>query len=63
MVSSTLLTLIVIPAVFGLVRGRGLPSGAPPASGTEQDPHVAEPAVDPGRTRVSHQEKAEEMSI
>src|SRR5262245_24217556 len=29
MVSSTLLTLIVIPAIFGLVRGRGLPSVEP----------------------------------
>jgi len=28
MISSTLLTLIVIPAIFGLVRGFGLPSGA-----------------------------------
>ncbi len=26
MVSSTLLTLIVIPAIHGLVKGRGLPS-------------------------------------
>lgn len=28
MISSTLLTLIVIPAIFGLVKGRGLPLGA-----------------------------------
>jgi Cu(I)/Ag(I) efflux system membrane protein CusA/SilA len=39
MVSSTLLTLIVIPAIFALVRGFGLPTGASsglqPASGTE----------------------------
>ncbi|MGY4361544.1 CzcA family heavy metal efflux pump [Bradyrhizobium sp. i1.7.7] len=27
MTSSTLLTLVVIPAIFGLVKGRGLPSG------------------------------------
>jgi Cu(I)/Ag(I) efflux system membrane protein CusA/SilA len=27
MVSSTLLTLIVIPAVFGLLKNRGLPDG------------------------------------
>ncbi|MCJ9733059.1 efflux RND transporter permease subunit, partial [Bradyrhizobium sp. PRIMUS42] len=29
MISSTLLTLIVIPAIFGLVKGRGLPDRAP----------------------------------
>ncbi|MBK8174886.1 MAG: efflux RND transporter permease subunit [Rhodospirillales bacterium] len=29
MVSSTILTLIVIPAIYGLVKGVGLPSGAP----------------------------------
>lgn len=28
MISSMLLTLIVIPAIFGLVKGRGLPLGA-----------------------------------
>jgi Cu(I)/Ag(I) efflux system membrane protein CusA/SilA len=27
MISSTLLTLIVIPAIFGLVKGFGLPTG------------------------------------
>ena len=27
MISSTVLTLIVIPAIFGLVKGRGLPAG------------------------------------
>jgi len=40
MVSSTLLTLIVIPAIFGLVRGFGLPTstsaGLQPMSGTEE---------------------------
>jgi Cu(I)/Ag(I) efflux system membrane protein CusA/SilA len=39
MMSSTLLTLIVIPAIFGLVRGFGLPSGddnvRPPTARTE----------------------------
>jgi len=29
MVSSTLLTLIVIPAIFGLIKGFGLPSSEP----------------------------------
>jgi Cu(I)/Ag(I) efflux system membrane protein CusA/SilA len=28
MASSTLLTLIVIPAVYGLIKGRGLPAEA-----------------------------------
>jgi len=35
MISSTLLTLIVIPAIFGLVKGRGLPSGER-AAGAEE---------------------------
>jgi Cu(I)/Ag(I) efflux system membrane protein CusA/SilA len=38
MISSTLLTLIVIPAVFALVRGFGLPSG---------DDHLHPPATRP----------------
>jgi Cu(I)/Ag(I) efflux system membrane protein CusA/SilA len=33
MISSTLLTLIVIPAIFGLVKGRGLPGGSESAGG------------------------------
>jgi len=35
MISSTLLTLIVIPAIFGLVKGRGLPDGEQPALADE----------------------------
>ena len=35
MISSTLLTLIVIPAIFGLVKGRGLPPGER-AAGAEE---------------------------
>jgi Cu(I)/Ag(I) efflux system membrane protein CusA/SilA len=31
MISSTLLTLLVIPAIFGLVKGQGLPDGEQPA--------------------------------
>ena len=33
MSSSTLLTLIVIPAIFGLVKGRGLPPDEQPVAG------------------------------
>jgi Cu(I)/Ag(I) efflux system membrane protein CusA/SilA len=51
MVSSTLLTLIVIPAIFGIVKGLGLPSHfeekppSPPSSrfATQRD-RVPEPA-------------------
>jgi Cu(I)/Ag(I) efflux system membrane protein CusA/SilA len=39
MISSTLLTLIVIPAIFGLVKGFGLRSGA---VAPEQLPEAAE---------------------
>jgi copper/silver efflux system protein len=52
MISSTLLTLIVIPAIFGLVKGLGLPTadshGPPPPTRREETPvkvtHVLEPA-------------------
>jgi copper/silver efflux system protein len=52
LISSTLLTLIVIPAIFGLVRGLRLPGGdgfdAPPPSPAsapiEPPSHVLEPA-------------------
>ena len=41
MMSSTLLTLVVIPAIFGLAKGRGLPRDDEvvdaPSSGTSQD--------------------------
>ena len=57
LVSSTLLTLIVIPAVFGLVRGRGLPSGEPSAAAMAEGPPVI------ANRRVAHQEKLEEMSL
>ncbi|MBD8908446.1 MULTISPECIES: efflux RND transporter permease subunit [Methylobacteriaceae] len=33
MVSSTVLTLVVIPAIYGLVKARGLPHRSPPSSG------------------------------
>ena len=62
MVSSTLLTLIVIPAVFGLVRGRGLPSGDLFAAATLEAP-AGEPASYPGSRRVNQQEKSKEMSF
>ena len=41
MVSSTLLTLIVIPAIYGLVKGRGLATKADGLSDTEE--HEAPP--------------------
>jgi Cu(I)/Ag(I) efflux system membrane protein CusA/SilA len=63
MVSSTLLTLIVIPAVFGLVRGRALPSGDLFAAATAQEAPAGEPAIYPGSRRVNHQEKSKEMSL
>jgi copper/silver efflux system protein len=51
MISSTLLTLIVIPAIFGLVKGFRLPSGdrsenQPPPAGkpTKRPRLVSEPA-------------------
>jgi Cu(I)/Ag(I) efflux system membrane protein CusA/SilA len=51
MISSTLLTLIVIPAIFGLVKGFGLPSqegseSQPPPAGkpTKRPRLVSEPA-------------------
>jgi copper/silver efflux system protein len=51
MISSTLLTLIVIPAIFGLVKGFGLPSPdrfdsqPPPATKPTKRPRlVSEPA-------------------
>jgi Cu(I)/Ag(I) efflux system membrane protein CusA/SilA len=47
MISSTLLTLIVIPAIFGLIKGFGVPSG---------DDNARVPAVEPeaaaSRTRI-----------
>jgi Cu(I)/Ag(I) efflux system membrane protein CusA/SilA len=61
MVSSTLLTLIVIPAVFGLVRGRGLPSGDPAASLAEEEPVGAAVGGLSGQKTDRHQ-KAAEMS-
>jgi Cu(I)/Ag(I) efflux system membrane protein CusA/SilA len=52
MVSSTLLTLIVIPAIYGLVRGFRLPDEgrvdsqppAPPTRPIERPQAIAEPA-------------------
>jgi Cu(I)/Ag(I) efflux system membrane protein CusA/SilA len=52
MISSTLLTLIVIPAIFGLVKGFGLPSEdrfdshppLPPGKPIERPRRVPEPA-------------------
>ena len=51
MISSTLLTLIVIPAVFGLLKGFGLPGdpeqgqrAAAIVKQSEEVPRVAEPA-------------------
>jgi copper/silver efflux system protein len=51
MVSSTLLTLIVIPAIFGLVRGFRLPPGDRgelqpelPSGVTAEKPRIPEPA-------------------
>jgi len=50
MMSSTLLTLIVIPAIFGLVKGFGLPnhddfeSRPPPLAPAEPTSQVPEPA-------------------
>jgi Cu(I)/Ag(I) efflux system membrane protein CusA/SilA len=45
MISSTLLTLIVIPAIFGLVKGRWLSHGGESASersqGTQDVPKAA----------------------
>jgi Cu(I)/Ag(I) efflux system membrane protein CusA/SilA len=47
MISSTLLTLIVIPAIFGLVKGRGLPRGdgisviRSPAGSSQETPEAA----------------------
>jgi Cu(I)/Ag(I) efflux system membrane protein CusA/SilA len=59
MVSSTLLTLIVIPAIFGLVRGRGLPAAEPLASQEFGETHAA---AHPGSRQVSHRERSEELS-
>jgi len=43
MISSTLLTLIVIPAIYGLVKGWGLPRGLPAkAAGARGAPALAE---------------------
>jgi len=50
MISSTLLTLIVIPAIFGLVKGYRLPNGGSDQSATPSAPvkrvtqHIPEPA-------------------
>ena len=38
MVSSTVLTLVVIPAVYGLVKGRGLPPASFTAAATQDEP-------------------------
>jgi copper/silver efflux system protein len=49
MISSTLLTLIVIPAVFGIVRGFGLPAdpkeGQAPTVTVRHSKRAAEPAM------------------
>ncbi|GJE02507.1 Cation efflux system protein CusA [Methylobacterium isbiliense] len=42
MVSSTVLTLVVIPAVYALVKGRGLPPTTAVAEGTTRTPLAAE---------------------
>jgi Cu(I)/Ag(I) efflux system membrane protein CusA/SilA len=51
MISSTLLTLIVIPAIFGLIKGVGLPPGSPaevlplpPIRSTRRREPISEPA-------------------
>jgi Cu(I)/Ag(I) efflux system membrane protein CusA/SilA len=44
MMSSTLLTLIVIPAIFGIVKGRGLPPGERLAVRSEGAMHAAQAA-------------------
>jgi Cu(I)/Ag(I) efflux system membrane protein CusA/SilA len=41
MISSTLLTLIVIPAIFGLVKGFGLPNEPRAAISTDLERRVA----------------------
>ena len=58
MVSSTLLTLIVIPAIFGLVRGRGLLESLTP----QEIADAAEAAAHPASRQESFREKTEEMS-
>jgi Cu(I)/Ag(I) efflux system membrane protein CusA/SilA len=42
MVSSTVLTLVVIPAVYALVKGRGLPQGAAETKDEARMPLAAE---------------------
>jgi len=42
MVSSTVLTLVVIPAVYALVKGRGLPQAAAEAGEDARVPLAAE---------------------
>jgi Cu(I)/Ag(I) efflux system membrane protein CusA/SilA len=44
MVSSTLLTLIVIPAVYGLVKGWGLPTSSSENRSVEEDERSLEAA-------------------
>ena len=46
MISSTLLTLIVIPAIFGLVKGFGLKADDESAAG---QPHSTAPSSEPER--------------
>jgi Cu(I)/Ag(I) efflux system membrane protein CusA/SilA len=63
MVSSTVLTLIVIPAIFGLVRGRGLPVAAPLSPRTDEDAErTAEAVAYRGGRKLNEREKSEEMS-
>jgi Cu(I)/Ag(I) efflux system membrane protein CusA/SilA len=49
MISSTLLTLVVIPAIFGLVKARGLPRDASGAAGSlaRGNPQAVPPATGP----------------
>jgi copper/silver efflux system protein len=48
MVSSTLLTLIVIPAIFGLIKGFGLPARQDSA-----DSRTADPGAIAGKARAT----------
>jgi copper/silver efflux system protein len=52
MVSSTLLTLIVIPAMFGLVKGSGLPS-------TDEDMHLSPVRAEVATNRARIPESAD----
>ena len=48
MISSTLLTLIVIPAIYGLIKGFGLP-GEDRIDGEPSSPPARQPVKEPGR--------------